>query len=251
MRVRNSVPGNLDEATKTKVLLDNDICSAPCKPRCLPKKAKRRTVDCVHDESDLSRVRCTGKVCVDLLGLLLIKRNETVQDVVTSRAIVRAPCRIRQFSWPHIHCVKAVFTFVVREVVLHWAHWELLFEPIDLVEKQDDRGLDEPSGVADRVKERQSLLHPVHGLVFEEKLVVFRNSDQEEYRGHILEAMNPFLPLGPLSTNIKHAVGEIADNECGFGDAGGLDTRSENVLVVRDVVRLGNALNGIEVTEFY
>lgn len=52
-------------------------------------------------------------------------------------------------------------TFVIREVVLHWAHRQLLLEAIDLVQEQDDTGLCEPPRVADAIKQGKCLLHTV------------------------------------------------------------------------------------------
>jgi len=76
-------------------------------------------VDCSHDESDLGGISGTGEVSVDLLGLMLVQANESVQDVVACQCVI-------------------ITTFVVGEVVLHWADWELLLEAINLVQKQDD-----------------------------------------------------------------------------------------------------------------
>lgn len=57
-------------------------------------------------------------MCVDLLGLVLVEADESVQDVVTSRCVV-------------------VTALVVREVVLHRADRQLLLESIDLVQEED------------------------------------------------------------------------------------------------------------------
>ena len=112
-----------------------------------------RTIDCSHNESDLSGVGCAGEMGVDLLGLVLIQADEAIQNVVAGQGII-------------------ITTFVVGEVVLHWADWELLLEAIDLVQEQDNRSLDEPTGVANRVEQCERLLHTVDGLILEEKLVV-------------------------------------------------------------------------------
>lgn len=63
--------------------------------------------------------------------------------------------------------------------------------------------------------------------------------------------MNPLLSLRALATNVKHAISEIADDESGLGDTSGLDTRAQNILIVRHVVRSGNACNVIEVARSY
>lgn len=83
------------------------------------------TVDGSHDESDLHSIGGAGEMCVDLLGLVLVQADETVQDVVASSSVVGT-------------------ALVVGEVVLHRADGQLLLESIDLVEEKNNRGLDKP-----------------------------------------------------------------------------------------------------------
>jgi len=59
--------------------------------------------------------------------------------------------------------------------------------------------------------------------------------------------MDPLLSLGTLTTDVKHAVCEITDDEGSLGDTSGLDTRAQDVLVVGNVVWSRNAVNGVEV----
>ncbi len=87
----------------------------------------------------------------------------------------------------------SVLTFVIWEVILHGADWELLLKAVDLVQEQDDAGLDEPPRVADAVEKSEGFLHTVDRLVFEQKLIIFGNGDQEEDGRDILKTMNPFL----------------------------------------------------------
>lgn len=192
------------------------------------KIGSKRTIDGCHDETDLVGIRSACKMCVDLLLLGLVERNEAVKDVIASSGIVGT-------------------TLVVGEVVLHGADGKFLLEAVDLVQEEDDRGLNEPTRVANRVEQGQGFLHTVDSLVFEEELVVLGDGDKEENGGDILEAMNPLFTFGTLTTNIEHAVGEVANDESGFGDTGGLDTRTENVLVAGEVVGLSNALNRVKV----
>lgn len=111
---------------------------------------------------------------VDLLGLVLVERDETVQDVIAGRGVVWA-------------------TLVIGEVVLHGAHGQLLLKPVDLVQEQDDGSLDEPPRVANRVEQGQGFLHTVDSLVLEQELVVLGDGDEEEDGGDILEAVYPLL----------------------------------------------------------
>ena len=111
------------------------------------------TVDSAHDKPDLCGVGRAGEVGVDLLGFGLVQRYKAVEDVIASSGVVRA-------------------TFIVGEVVLHRTEWQLLLESIDLIEEENDAGLDEPPGIADAVKQCESFLHTVDSLVFEQQLVV-------------------------------------------------------------------------------
>ena len=186
------------------------------------------TVDGSHDESDLHGIRGTREMRVNLLGLVLVQRHEPVEDVVAGSGVIGA-------------------TLVVGEVVLHRRDGQLLLEAIDLVQEQDDGRLDEPSRVADGVEKRQRLLHTVHRLILEKQLVVLGDGDKEENRGDVLEAVDPLLTFRPLTTDIEHAVGEVADDEGRLGDTGRLDTRAEDILIVRNVVGGGDAVDRVEV----
>ena len=112
--------------------------------------------------------------------------------------------------------------FIIREIILHGGHWQFLLESIDFVQKEDDRRLDKPSGVADGVEECQSFLHSVDGLVFEEQLIVLGDGNEEKDGRDVLKAMYPFLSLGPLTSNIEHAVCKLADDESSLGNTSGL-----------------------------
>jgi hypothetical protein len=159
---------------------------------------------------------------------MLVQADESVQNVVACKTII-------------------ITTFVVREIVFHWADRELLLETINLVQEQNDRCLDEPSRVADGIEEGQGLLHTVDSLIFEQKLVVLGNSNEEEDGGNVFEAVDPLLSLRTLSSDIEHAISKVTNNESSLGDTGGLDTGAENILIVGHVVGLRDALNVIEV----
>lgn len=142
-----------------------------------------------------------------------------------------------------------MFTFVVGEVLAHGRDRQLLLEAIDLVEEENDRRFYEPPRVADGVEERQGLLHAVDRLVLKKQLVVLGNSNQEHNRRDILKAVNPLLTLGSLTTHIEHHVGQITNHKARLGNTRGLNTRPEYILVCRDVVRLGNPIDRIEVAD--
>ena len=113
---------------------------------------------------------------IDLLSFGLVERHESVEDVVACSGVIWA-------------------AFVVREVILHWRDWQLLLEPINLVQEQNDAGLDEPPRIANAVEECERFLHSVDSLVFEQQLIVLRNSDEEQNSGDVFEAVDPLLSL--------------------------------------------------------
>jgi len=131
-------------------------------------------IDGGHNEADLGGVGGASEMRVDLLRLVLVQADESVQDVVASQSVI-------------------LTALVIREVVLHWAGWELLLETIDLVQEQNYRGLDEPSGIADRIEKRKSLLHTIDSLILEQKLIVLGDGKEEKDGGDILEAVDPLL----------------------------------------------------------
>jgi hypothetical protein len=136
----------------------------------------RLTINGGHDEADLGGIGGAGEMGVDLLGLMLVQADESIQNVVAGQGII-------------------ITSFVVGEVIFHWADWELLLKTIDLVQEQNYRGLDEPSRVTNGVEEGQGFLHTVDGLIFEQKLVILGNGNEEKDSGDVLEAVNPLLSL--------------------------------------------------------
>jgi len=185
-------------------------------------------IDGSHHEADLHGVGCASEMGINLLGLMLVERDKSVEDVIACGLVIST-------------------AFVVWEVVLHRAHRELFLETIDLVEEEDDGSLDKPSRIADGVEQGKGFLHTVDSLILEEKLVVFGDGDEEEDCSNVFEAMDPFLTFRSLATNIEHAVCEVSDDKGGFGDTSSLDTRSEDILVVGDVIGSSYAIDGIKV----
>ena len=89
--------------------------------------------------------------------------------------------------------IGTMLTFIVWEVILHGADGQLLLESVDLVQEQYYASLDEPSGIADAVEQGKSFLHSVHCFIFEQKLIVLGDGDEEEDCCDIFEAMDPLL----------------------------------------------------------
>jgi hypothetical protein len=177
------------------------------------------TIDGCHDEADLGGISSASKMGVDLLCLMLVQGDESVEDVIASQSIV-------------------LTSLIVGEVVLHRADGQLLLESINLVE---------PSRIADGVKQGECFLHTVDCLIFKQELIVLGDGDEEENGGNVLEAVDPLLSLRSLSSHIEHAVGEISNDEGGLGNTSGLDTGSENILVVGHVIGLSDTVDVVKV----
>ena len=85
-----------------------------------------------------------------LFCLMLIQRDEAVQNVIAGRGIVRSTfSNIRFLVLPSVGSILVELAFIVWKVVLHWADRKLLLKSIDLVQEQDDGGFDKPARIAD------------------------------------------------------------------------------------------------------
>ena len=108
------------------------------------------TVDSGHDESDLGGIGGASEMGIDLFGIVLVQGDETVQNVVTCGSIIGSTCLpVRGTILGRVRHERAsgkpgMRTFIIRKVILHGAHGQLLLEAIDLVQEQDDAGLGEP-----------------------------------------------------------------------------------------------------------
>ena len=99
---------------------------------------------------------------------------------------------------------------------------QLLPEQISLVEDQLHGRVREPLGLADGVKQVQRFLESIDGAVLVESLVVLREGHEEEHHVHVLKVMHPFLPLGPLPSDVDDAVGVVLGREGELGHTGRL-----------------------------
>ena len=91
---------------------------------------------------------------VDLLGFRLVQRHKAVQDIIAcGRVIVASYNMLSRANAEGEREEGNQLTLVIRKVVLHRTHGQLLPESVNLVQKQDDARLDEPPRVADGVKE--------------------------------------------------------------------------------------------------
>ncbi len=69
-----------------------------------------------------------------------------------------------------------------------------------------------------------------------EDLIVFRHGDAEDDGRHVLETVDPLLPLGPLPTDIKQLEIEVLEGEVDLDDARRFHSRPQDVLLRRLIV---------------
>lgn len=112
-------------------------------------------------------------------------------------------------------------------------------------------------------------------VVLHQHHVVCAQSSDEDDTGHAFKAVDPLLPLWTLTTHIKHPADqevqlsqhpmailiyvttypkfpevpevEVLERELGLDDTGGLDSWSQYVLLGRDIARLDQPLQVIQV----
>lgn len=117
------------------------------------------TIHSRHDESDLCGIRRACEMRVDLFRLRLVQRHESIENVVASGSIIRSSCSslrmtVHGRNLPRTRGNDEMWsrTFIVREIILHRAHWKLFLKSVDLVQEQDDASLDKPPRVANAVE---------------------------------------------------------------------------------------------------
>jgi hypothetical protein len=48
--------------------------------------------------------------------------------------------------------------------------------------------------------------------LFQEDLIIFAQCDTKYYRGNVLEAVDPLLPLAPLAADVEHTEKDVSNN---------------------------------------
>lgn len=197
--------------------------------RRLQARQRRYEINMSRLTFNLLSVRGARIVGIDLLGCGgLVERDEAMEKVVAC-------------------CIVVVASVVIWEVIAQGRMCQFLLEQIDLVQEEDDRGLDEPARVADGIEKSEGFLHSVDGFVFIEHLVVFGQGDEEHESRDIFEAMDPFLTFTPLTSNVEEAICEFSYPEHCLGYTGSLDTRTQNVLIGRHVAGMCHTLDRIKI----
>ena len=89
-----------------------------------------------------------------------------------------------------------------------------------------------------------------NGFIFYELLIVFTDGNHKYNGCHVFKAMDPLFSLTSLATHIKHAIGQISNDKGCLNDSRRLDTRSQNILVIRNVSWSSHTVQGIKVAKF-
>ena len=114
---------------------------------------------------------------IDLLGIRLVEGNKAPKNIAASGIDI------------------AFGTIIVGEVVSEWRVGQFVGKQVHLVKEQNDGCLDEPPGVADGIKQGESLLHSVDCLVLNQNLVIFADGHEEKNGSDVLETMDPLFTL--------------------------------------------------------
>ena len=90
------------------------------------------------------------------------------------------------------------------------AVWYFLLQQVHFVQKQDDWYVLKYNVVHDRLEDVPGLLDSIGLPVLQKNLVVLWGWGHEENTGDGVETLEPFLSLGPLTTNINKEEGNSA-----------------------------------------
>lgn len=122
-------------------------------------------------------------------------------------------------------------TIIFRKAHAQMSFLDLLNKHIFLVEEKYNRGGGKVAVVANAVEQVQTLVHSIlkdthvlsrgdviqgnvtvwllltsyHFVILHQHHVVGAQSSDEDDTGHTFETVDPLLPLGPLSTHVKHS----------------------------------------------
>lgn len=207
----------------------------------------------------------SGHMVVDVTLGALVQADELVQEVVDAS-------------------VRIVFWAVEVSEGLNRSDrntLDLFLEEIRLVQEEDQRSARKPAAVAHLVEQVQRLhltgphtcttkekrqyacrflgngvllpsavevwaYHAVHGLVLEQRLVVFTQGSNENNSVHAIKAVNPLLALVALTTHVEHDVFMLVDDVGLLHDASSADTREQDVFVGWHIIRLRNYWDVLE-----
>jgi len=120
-------------------------------------------------------------------------------------------------------------------------------------EDKDIKGAESPYAFeaaplrADPFEELDGVDHAVFGFVFEQRLVVLRERGHEHHRVHVVEAVDPLLPLVLLPPHVVHAKRRVFHRVLLRGNPRSSDTAQQHLFDTRYVARL-NHLNRIKGT---
>lgn len=137
-------------------------------------------------------------------------------------------------------------TIKLREANVQIDLFDLVSEEVALVQEENERNRREPSGIANLVKELERFMHSINGLVLVKLEIVLAHGYAKDHGGNVLEAVNPLLSLRPLATNIHHPELCVLDFEIDFRDSRRLSSSPQNVLLIGNETRIGDAINALK-----
>lgn len=121
-----------------------------------------------------------------------------------------------------------------------------------LCEHNNSISVDESFGIGiyERAEKRDLLEHPVLGVVFKKDSIVTRHVTCEDNSIHVLECVDPFLPLAPQASMIEELVDSAVMNELCLVYTSGLPSEVKYVLDGGNIVWIQDAIHRFPKTSF-
>lgn len=93
--------------------------------------------------------------------------------------------------------------------------------------------------IADGLEQLHGFHHAVNVLILQQLHIVTVHGYTENDGCHAFKTVYPLLPLWSLTTDVKESKGDAFVGEDRLHDPCGLHTGTEDVLLIRNVVRIG------------
>jgi len=114
--------------------------------------------------------------------------------------------------------IVAVVAFVLREADIEPNLADFFGEQVNLVHKENNRGVLEVTVIDNVVKHADGLVDTVFLFILVQTLIVFRYGRHENHSSNAFKAMNPLSSLVALATDIQELEVNIVDLERSLHD---------------------------------
>jgi hypothetical protein len=91
-------------------------------------------------------------------------------------------------------------------------------------------------------------VHTVDSFIFVEFQIIFGHGNAENKPSDFLETVDPLLSLASLTAHIDHSELHVLDSKGNFRDTRGASPRTEDILIIREIIRMSDTVHGIKET---